>query len=514
MLVIAFGCEYKSMSVWTDDVPVDAHILELCVSHQNQDYSSADFGVTELVLVDAETGEALQALNNGGVIDLAQYDGRLSIRANTGGETESVLFSLDGDDDYHTDSSSPFFINGDEKKKHDNLPEAWSPDLGFHTLKATGFSKKNGNGDKGKSVTVAFLVINENVSAHIGEAKVTAKHSGMVLTVDEPHKKKTKLIQDVDRDLPYQYWKFVRLSSGAYEIISEATGLCLSAKGKGKSKDTLLETCKRKKEQQWLLDHDSDEWYRIINRKKDYCLTVKKDSDEDGAEVELGKCKEKGKKKHKGKGKDKDKDNCADKGRGKGTSHCEDKEAANLWKIEGDASSIDNSMAVLSFLLVNANTFETIRVLEDGDEIDPTKFDFPISIRAETIGEIGSVLFSVDDVMAYQLENYIPYMIEGNTASLAIPWEPDEGERIITAIPYAMKDAMGLQGRDLTVTLYIVVDDDPGGDDDTETDDDTEGDDTSDTDDDTEGDDTTDTDDDTEGDDTTDTDVDTEGGQG
>jgi hypothetical protein len=129
---------------------------ELCDALDNDCNGIVDDGVsiTQFTLVDAGTGEDLQALAEGDVIDLARLPGaRLNIRANTTPATVgSVAFALRGAlARSHTENLVPYALFGDDTRG--NYHGAALP-AGDYTLTATPYCTT-----RGTPRTIHFKVI-------------------------------------------------------------------------------------------------------------------------------------------------------------------------------------------------------------------------------------------------------------------------------------------------------------------------------------------------------------------
>jgi len=121
---------------------------------------SSNFGVVNLILVNADTNKDIGPLTDGGTIDLGMLPTQnLSVRANTEpSNVGSVIFSLDDYNTFQTENIPPYAIAGDQDDGRDYTP--WTPDIGQHTLTATPYTEKNGGGVQGAALSVTFNVIN------------------------------------------------------------------------------------------------------------------------------------------------------------------------------------------------------------------------------------------------------------------------------------------------------------------------------------------------------------------
>jgi hypothetical protein len=119
---------------------------------------SSGQAVVSFTLINANTDESIATLNNGATLNLATLPTRnLNIRADTSpAAIGSVRFGLDQNSNYRTDNRAPYALQGDSNGNY----YSWRPAVGSHTVTATPYSKGNGSGTKGASLTITFTVIN------------------------------------------------------------------------------------------------------------------------------------------------------------------------------------------------------------------------------------------------------------------------------------------------------------------------------------------------------------------
>lgn len=110
--------------------------------------------VTSLKLVNADTGAAIQSLNNGAVIDLSKMGNKLSVEALVGGVTESVKFVIDGGE--HIENTPRYLLAGGDSTD----VVAWTPTLGSHTLSVYAYSADGATGTASAVKKVSFTVVN------------------------------------------------------------------------------------------------------------------------------------------------------------------------------------------------------------------------------------------------------------------------------------------------------------------------------------------------------------------
>jgi photosystem II stability/assembly factor-like uncharacterized protein len=113
--------------------------------------------VASLVLLNADTGEDIDTLTNGYVINLKNTGRSLNIRANTlPTEVGSVVFQLDNIK-VQTENVLPYALAGDYAPILRYY--SWTPSLGTHTLKATPYTQRMGEGGVGIAKQVSFSIV-------------------------------------------------------------------------------------------------------------------------------------------------------------------------------------------------------------------------------------------------------------------------------------------------------------------------------------------------------------------
>lgn len=119
--------------------------------------------VVSLVLVNARTGQDIDTLQNGSVVDLSQIGRRLNIQANTAPIfVGSVVFALDGKK-VRTENVFPYTLAGDNIIRYNS----WTPPVGTHTLKATPYARFNAGGKVGIAAEVSFTVVDGSDSSDV-----------------------------------------------------------------------------------------------------------------------------------------------------------------------------------------------------------------------------------------------------------------------------------------------------------------------------------------------------------
>lgn len=112
---------------------------------------------------------------------------------------------------------------------------------------------------------------------------------------------------------------------------------------------------------------------------------------------------------------------------------------------------------VSSLILVNAETDQDIKTLQNGDVIDlfflPTdKLNIRAVVHPDTV---GSVMFNFSNKVIVR-ENYTPYVIGGDIKGDYRAWTLPTGNLTLTATPYALRQGKGEKGKAHSVTFTVV----------------------------------------------------------
>ncbi len=118
--------------------------------------------VTRFSLINADTDQPIarhDALEDGDTIQLGDPalggTRNLNIQAHTYPlVVGSVRFALDANSNFRTESTAPYALAGDTSSGFN----AWTPEIGIRTLKATPFSGSGGTGTAGTALTISFMV--------------------------------------------------------------------------------------------------------------------------------------------------------------------------------------------------------------------------------------------------------------------------------------------------------------------------------------------------------------------
>ncbi len=113
--------------------------------------------VISFSLINAETNEEIQVINDNDTIKLSETGNFLNIKANTEGEVACVIFDFNGETAYATENVAPYTLAGDNGGNYN----AMSLTEGEYDITATPFTGKDGSGDRGQELTVSFFVVND-----------------------------------------------------------------------------------------------------------------------------------------------------------------------------------------------------------------------------------------------------------------------------------------------------------------------------------------------------------------
>ena len=124
-----------------------------------------------------------------------------------------------------------------------------------------------------------------------------------------------------------------------------------------------------------------------------------------------------------------------------------------------------NQLAVIKFVLVNADTNQDIGPLTDGVTINlaslPTE---NVNVRAETQpATVGSVVFALNGNNKFSTENIPPYALAGDNSGNYNPSTFGIGQYKLTATPYKGSNGTGAKGTALNVTFTVIDEDSEPG---------------------------------------------------
>jgi hypothetical protein len=113
--------------------------------------------VTSFTLIRTDTEQVVAVIKPDDIIDLQMIGtNQLSIRADTAGFINSVVFDFDAKTTFRIEGSAPYSLGSDENGDYKPTPQLAV--LGKHTVSATPYSDSNAKGVKGGKVSVSFIV--------------------------------------------------------------------------------------------------------------------------------------------------------------------------------------------------------------------------------------------------------------------------------------------------------------------------------------------------------------------
>lgn len=123
----------------------------------------------------------------------------------------------------------------------------------------------------------------------------------------------------------------------------------------------------------------------------------------------------------------------------------------------GVVPSSDPTPRIVSFSLIDSKLNRVIAGYENMTgtvRIDRERVPSRLAVRANYAGEVGSVLFSLDDVENHRVENAPPFALHGvDFSGRYTQWTPDRGRYVITATPFDGSDGIGPSHDPTTLTL-------------------------------------------------------------
>ncbi|MEK6155319.1 choice-of-anchor D domain-containing protein [Flavobacteriaceae bacterium 3-367] len=115
--------------------------------------------VVSLTLINPDTNQPIGPLNDGDIINLADFGtNKFNVVANVGElPVGSVIFDYNGTEGFRTENVAPFALAGDSSGNFKGMVFPVGP----NTVTATPFSGRGGSGESGLGITVNFEVVNE-----------------------------------------------------------------------------------------------------------------------------------------------------------------------------------------------------------------------------------------------------------------------------------------------------------------------------------------------------------------
>lgn len=112
--------------------------------------------------------------------------------------------------------------------------------------------------------------------------------------------------------------------------------------------------------------------------------------------------------------------------------------------------------AIKKLVLVNADTDQDIQTLYDGAVININAAGTRnLSVRAETVGSVESVRFSLNSDSYTRIENTLPYALASQTNGNYAPYTFNNGIYKLRATAYPYDNAIGTQGADMEIGFAV-----------------------------------------------------------
>jgi hypothetical protein len=112
-------------------------------------------------------------------------------------------------------------------------------------------------------------------------------------------------------------------------------------------------------------------------------------------------------------------------------------------------------IAVTAFTLINTSTNGVIRKMNNGDVLYADSLGSPISIRAETAGIVGSVIFALNGNNRFQMESTAPFALKGDVDGSYKSWSYVLGAYTLKATPFTSPTGSGSSGASLEIKFTI-----------------------------------------------------------
>lgn len=362
--------------------------------------------VTSLVLVNADSDQDITNINDGDIFNLAELGtANLNVRAEVEGQAESVVFDYNGLSNYQIDNSPVYALGGNTGNDY----EAWNPDLGINTIKATAYGQDNGQGAAGDPILVSFTITNEI-------EPIQPVVTSLVL-----------VNADSDQDIAI-------INQGDVFNLAEigTTNLNVRAEVEGDAESVVF-------------DYNGQLSYEIDNSPV-YALGGISGNDYDAWNPDLG-------------------SNTIgataftqDNGQGLASELL----TVNFTTINQEEPEETQGPKITSFILVNADSDQDIAPINEGDVFNLAEIGTSnLNVRAEVEDGTESVIFDYNGQSNFQTENLPVYALGGNSGNDYDAWNPDLGINTITATAYTKDNGQGIAGEPSTVNFSFTNDVEP-----------------------------------------------------
>jgi hypothetical protein len=360
--------------------------------------TSTSPAITGFTLINADTDQAIRTIVNGDTINLTSLPTtNLNIRADTNaGPIESVRFGFDGNNSYRVENLAPYALFSDQAGNY----HAGILSVGSHTISATPFAADNAGGSQGIALSIAFSIVN---SAAVPE--ITVLGNGVSITDGDttPSTADHTDFGSVTQGGATASRTFtVRNDGGAALTVGTVTAPT------GFTVTTQPATS-------------------VAAGGGTTTFTVRLDTATAGIKS----------------------------GDVSFTTNDSDENPFNF-RITGTVGT--GAGLVSSFILINADTDQEIRIIADGDTVNlaglPT---MNLNIRArEFAGPIESVRFGFDGNNNYRVENLSPYALFSDQAGNYHAGILSLGSHSLSATPFAADNAGGSQGMPLSISFSVI----------------------------------------------------------
>ncbi|GAB4515274.1 MAG: hypothetical protein OHK0046_18510 [Anaerolineae bacterium] len=113
---------------------------------------------------------------------------------------------------------------------------------------------------------------------------------------------------------------------------------------------------------------------------------------------------------------------------------------------------------VVAVTLMNADTNQGILSLLNGAVLNlatlPTRnLNILVEMQPQTV---GSVRFSLNDKVNFNIENHAPYSLAQNRRGDFLPWRPAAGAYVMIVTPFSQRNAKGTPGKPLTLRFTVI----------------------------------------------------------
>ena len=380
---------------------------------------SAD--ITELVLINTDTEQALVNLRNGMTLNLYDLPANLSVIAHTNSNNiGSVVMSLN--DNSRVEDTAPYSLLGNDGNDYIN----WSPEVGQHTLSAMPYAEANGRGTQGNGSVITINIIDE--------APATATPLPPTSTPIPPS------------NTPVPAWsaditELVLINTDNEQTLATLrSGMTLNLHDLPANLSVVARTNSNNIGSVVMSLNDSSR----VENDAPYSLLSNEGSDYVVWRPEIGQHTISAT------------PYAEREGRGaQGNSLSVTITIIDDTPTNDEPAQANWSASITAFNLINADTNQVISQLSNGSVVDmrtlPTR---NLNIQAVTSNSVGSVVMNLNG--GVRTENNAPYAIAGDDYGDYVGWTPAQGAYTLSATPYEFGNAQGNMGNISTVTFSVI----------------------------------------------------------